>query len=134
MNYQNTFILVSEDCPSEEGIIFDNNYSKKPIHQIQYQLLTESPYKYTQEDIQFLVYAERNQIRKTDHNARNEFLNISQPCLRSSALAKKYGWGIHFNSEGKAAIYSKDSDEYRDYAKSENIKVTKALRNKRAKT
>lgn len=134
MNYQNTFILVSEDCPSEEGIIFDNNYSKKPIHQIQYQLLTKSPYKYTQEDIQFLVYAERNQIRKTDHNARNEFLNKSQPCLRSSALAKKYGWGIHFNPQGKAAIYSKDSDEYRDYAESENIKIIKALRNKRAKT
>ncbi|WP_342481620.1 DUF6157 family protein [Paenibacillus sp. FSL L8-0340] len=33
----------------------------------------------------------------------------SNPCLRASMLSKRYGWGMHFNDEGKIALYAKAS-------------------------
>jgi hypothetical protein len=32
--------------------------------------------------------------------------------LRASDLGKKYGWGIHSDSQGRVALYSCDSDTY----------------------
>jgi hypothetical protein len=46
-------------------------------------------------------------------------------------LPKKYGWGIHFNSEGKMALYPVDSPEYRRFVEEGkgNVKVVPAMRN-----
>ncbi|MNE62113.1 hypothetical protein D3C80_1573770 [compost metagenome] len=30
-------------------------------------------------------------------------------------LPKKYGWGIHFNAEGKLALVSVESEQYRSF-------------------
>ena len=108
MNYKNVFITVADDCPTDEGIVpIVKDGKPAPIHAMQYSLITENPYQLTQEDIQFLVYAERNGIAKNDSKQREQFFSKPQACFRSSALSKKYGWGIHFDGEGKAAIYSR---------------------------
>jgi len=80
------------------------------------------------------VYAERNFVAKNDKKLRSKFFEKNQPCLRTSTLTKKYGWGIHFNNKGKAALYSKDSVEYINFEKykNSNLKLIKALRNKKA--
>jgi hypothetical protein len=132
MNYNNAFILIADDCLVEEGVVLEAKEVKtKPIHLIQYELMSKSPYKYNQEDILFLVYAERNKISKTNKRAREKFFEKSHPCLRSSALSKKYGWGVHFDKDGKAALYSGGSKEYFKMSKSKDVKVVKAMRNKR---
>ncbi len=134
MNYVDTFIIVADDCPAEEGVKpVVKECKAKPIHAIQYDLITDSPYKLTQEDILFKVYAQRNSISENDAKARDEYLQKDLPCLRTSALTKKYGWGIHFNNEGKANLFSKNSSEYELFSKNKDIKLIKALRNKRAK-
>ena len=57
MNYKNTFILVADDCPVECGVVPVVKAGKsKPIHVIQYELISEHPYYYTQEDILFMVF------------------------------------------------------------------------------
>ena len=94
--------------------------------------MTAQPYKFTQEDVLFAVFAQRNEISVTDAQARDAFLSKSRPCLRTSALGKKYGWGIHFNHEGKAALFSKDSSEYNTFEHDKQLKVIKVMRNKRA--
>lgn len=135
MNYQNTFILVADDCPVNEGVVpIVKEGKSKPIHVIQYLIMSEKPYKYTQEDIIFMVYAERNSISKSDINARDELFKKNHPCLRTSALGKKYGWGLHFDNEGKAALFSKSSSEYQVFEAGNNkkIKLVKAMRSKRA--
>lgn len=133
MNYKNTFILVADDCPAEKGIVPIAKEGKaKPMHAIQYDIISRGPYKYTQEDILFMVHAERNHLSRNDAKARKDFFRKSRPCLRSSALGKKYGWGIHFNEEGKAALFSKDSQEYNSFKKDEAVNVVKAMRNRRA--
>jgi hypothetical protein len=133
MNYKNTFMLVADDCPAEKGIVPIAKEGKaKPIHAIQYDIMSREPYTYTQEDILFMVHAERNHLSKHDTKARKDFFEKSHPCLRTSALGKKYGWGIHFNEEGKAALFSKDSQEYISFQKDEAVSVVKAMRNRRA--
>ncbi len=135
MNYYDTFILAADDCPVTKGIIPVVKEGKaKSIHAIQYEFMSEAPYKYTQDDILFMVYAERNNISSKDGKIRAEFFDKSHPCLRCSALAKKYGWGMHFNSEGKVALFSKDSSDYKIFENGEGarLKLVKAMRNKRA--
>lgn len=125
--------MVADDCPVECGVLLEAKKGKaKPIHLIQYELMTEFPYKFTQEDILFLVHAQRQEISEDDEAERTAFFEKSRPCLRSSALGKKYGWGVHFDVNGKAAIYARDSQEYLQFSQSDELKVIKAMRNKRA--
>lgn len=39
--------------------------------------------------------------------------------LRASALPKKYGWGVHFDKNGNAALYGRESQEYRKLSSAE---------------
>ena len=62
-----------------------------------------------------------------------EFYAKPQPCMRASMLPKKYGWGIHFNAEGKLALLPMESPEYRGFADGEvaGVKLLAAMRNSR---
>lgn len=62
---------------------------------------------------------------------QESFFSKGQPCLRCSPLAKRYGWGIHHNKDGKVAIFSVDSPEYNKLLVDEKISKTKAMRLKR---
>lgn len=126
--------MVADDCPTEQGVLLEAKVGKaKPIHLIQYELMTGFPYKYTQEDILFLVHAQRQGISENNETERTVFFEKSRPCLRSSALGKKYGWGVHFDAEGKTAIYARESKAYQQFAQSDELNILKAMRNKRAK-
>ena len=116
MNYYNTFIQVAPDCPVSRSVVPTAKDGRKSIPVIQYELLAGHPYTYTQEDLQFEVYVRHKSIPTDDLPARRaEFFQKSQPCLRSSPLAKQYGWGLHFNTEGKIALYALESEEYRQF-------------------
>jgi hypothetical protein len=49
MNYYNTFIQVSEDCPASAAIIPKAKGESKTIPVIQYEMISNHPYQYTQE-------------------------------------------------------------------------------------
>nr|WP_281349931.1 DUF6157 family protein [Paenibacillus tengchongensis] len=55
------------------------------------------------------------------------------PCLRASMLPKRYGWGVHFNGEGRIALYAMESPEYDHYAAGgePGVKLLDAMRSKR---
>lgn len=50
-------------------------------------------------------------------------------------LPKKYGWGIHFNSEGKMALVPMESAEYQHFIDGDHaeIKLVAAMRNSKGK-
>lgn len=134
MNYYSTFIQIADDSPTQVGIVPVTKEGKsKAIHAIQYELISEAPYQYTQDDINFMVYAIRNGTDVKSAEERDSFLQKSRPCLRSSALGKKYGWGFHFDGQGKITIYSRESEPYANFLVNQPIelKLIKALRNKR---
>ena len=49
-----------------------------------------------------------------------------------SALAKRYGWGIHNNAEGKIALVAVESPEYKQLVSDPRITKIRAFRSTRA--
>ncbi|MBB4119008.1 hypothetical protein GGR32_001299 [Mesonia hippocampi] len=130
-NYFDTFIEVSEDSKAECGTKPPTK-EKRTIAEIQFELIAKNPYKYTSDDILFMVFADRNDLTKTEYKeARELFFSKGQACLRTSPLAKRYGFGIHFDGNGKIAIYGVETLEYEKYIADEKLKKIKAVRSKR---
>ncbi|MCR2805489.1 DUF6157 family protein [Paenibacillus soyae] len=128
-NHYGMFIEVSEDCPVSQAEIPKAKGDSKTVPVIHYEMIAGHPYRYTQEDVLFETYAIRNDIAEEQREAaRQAFFSKGQPCLRTSSLGKRYGWGIHHNAEGKMALYAVESDEYKAFANDESIKRVKAMR------
>jgi Family of unknown function (DUF6157) len=130
-NYANTFIEVAEDCKVTVGTVPPEK-SERTMAQIQYDLISQHPYKFTSDDVIFMTHAEKKQIEPEDlEDARAAFFSKGQACLRASPLGKTYGWGVHANADSKVAIYAQGSEEYRAFARDASLKHLKAMRSSR---
>lgn len=130
-NYYDTFISVAEDCPVTESEIPVAKNGKPTVASTQYDSISNKPYKYTSDDVIFDIYSEQNGV-ENNQVEREKYFSKGQPCFRSSPLGKRYGWGVHSNSEGKIAIYPIESTEYEKLSKDPDVKQLKAMRSKRA--
>ncbi len=133
-NYKDTFIEVAEDCPVKSAEIPPQKSEEKTAASIQFQMIYSNPYKFTSDDVIFQVFAEKSKIKSKTQLAseREKFYSKGQPCLRSSPLTKRYGWGVHSDAGGKVAIYAVDSTEYKKFAKDKSLAHVRAMRSKRA--
>ncbi|MDF2066849.1 DUF6157 family protein [Bacillus sp. Cr_A10] len=132
MSYKNTFILISEDSPVESAIIPMSRKEKPTIASIEYELIYNNPYKYTQDDVQFQTYVIKNEIESDQlDELREQFFSKPKACFRASPLVKKYGWGIHYNEEGKVSIYEMNSRPYHQFLHSDETTILKGMRFKR---
>ena len=110
-NYIDTFIKIADDCPVLLAEVPPLKNGLKTIAGMQYEMIRENPYKYTSDDVIFTIYACKNDIiQKELGGEREKFFSKGQACFRSSPLPKRYGWGVHSNSEGKIAIYAMESE------------------------
>lgn len=137
MNYYDTLIQVAPDCPVQTAVIPRVKGKNPSVAVLEYELLCGHSYVYTQEEVLFAVHVRRAGITPAELKSRHdrlweEFFAKPRACLRASALPKIYGWGIHFDAQGKAAIYAVESAEYRRFTKNKNIAQLFALRSKRA--
>jgi hypothetical protein len=130
-NYYNTFIEIAEDCPISAAEVPPQKGEEKTVANLQFDMIMANPYKYTSDEILVTIYAQRNGIDSLSQ-AHDTFFSKGQACLRSSPLGKRYGWGIHYNSEGKVALYPAESPEYQQYKADAALKHTKAMRSKKA--
>jgi len=132
-NYFDTFIEVAEDCPVNCAEVPPQKVEKTAAS-IVFEMVTAHPYQYSSDELIFHTHALKNGISADDMDAeKKRFFAKGQPCLRSSPLGKRYGWGFHFNSEGKVAIYAVESEEYKNLASDKNLKALKAIRSKKIK-
>lgn len=135
MNYISTFIAVADDYKAEFGKVPVSNKAFPTVPVVHYQMLIENPYRYTQEDVLFASCAEMREnpdiSAKDQAKKREEFFSRSQACLRASSLGKTYGWGIHFDADGKGAAYGVETDEYQKFLNDKSLTQTKAMRSKR---
>lgn len=128
-NYLNSFIEAAEDCPASFGEIPKIKGETKTIASAQFEIISKNPYKFTSDDVLFQVFADRNDLTKSEYTAeRNQFFSKGQACLRASPLTKRYGWGIHNDKNGKIALYGIETPEYQKFLKDENLKLVKAMR------
>ena len=129
-NYQDTFIAVADDCPAGYGEVPPLKGDKKSVANITFELLAGQPYRYTSDDVLFLVYAIRHDLTEEElPEARAAFFSKGQPCFRASPLTKQFGWGIHCDADGKMAVYGMETEKYRQFLEDESIKKVKAMRN-----
>lgn len=138
-NYYNTFIEVASDCPADYGMVPPDKAAGKTKPGIEYEIAANSPYAYTQEEILYETFVRHKQIppderRLREAELRAAFFGKPKACMRASMLPKKYGWGLHFNAEGKLALVPRESPEYSRFAEGEveGVTVLKAMRNKKA--
>lgn len=120
-NYFNTFIEVAEDCPTTKATEPPLKEPKTAVR-IEYEKLVDRPYQYTSDDVLYESNGNRRGI------SREDFFSKGQPCFRSSALSKRYGWGVHSDKDGKIAIYAIESDDYSRLANDGTLKHVKAMR------
>ena len=128
-NYYDTFIEVADDTKVTCANIPQEKSGKKTIASMQFDLISKNPYTYTSDDVLFQVYADRNDLIKSEYTAaREQFFSKGQPCFRASPLPKQFGFGLHFDAEGKIALCGMESEEYQNFIKDETIKKVKAMR------
>jgi len=133
MNYYNTLIEIAEDSPATKAEVPKPKGGKKTKPVIEYEMIANHPYKYTEEDIAFETYAVLHNIPKAVWpKERQTFLSKGHPHLRVSALAKRYGWGIHNNAEGKVALIAVNSLKYKKLMKDPRTTKIKAFRSESA--
>lgn len=132
MNYRDTLILISDDCSVRKSRVPESNRKRQTIAEIEHRLLSEKPVFYTQDELQFEVHMEHKDIsedRRDEEKVR--FLKKSRACMRASALPKRFGWGIYFDSNGKAELIPVESKRYQDLKERNDIKKLKAMKSKR---
>ncbi len=128
-NYKDTFIEIADDCPVTNGEVPPTKADTKTVANIQFDMVKKNPYKFTSDDILFQVFADRNDLTKSEYKeAREKFFSKGQPCFRASPLTKRYGWGVHNDKDGKMAIFGAESDEYKKLSKDKTLKVVKAMK------
>ncbi len=128
-NYTNTFIEIAEDCPINKGEIPPVKGEKKSVANRQFELLEKNPYKFTSDDILFQVFADKNDLTKSEYEAKRcQFFSKGQPCFRTSPLTKRYGFGIHCNEKGQIALYGAETEEYARFLADDTIKKVRAMR------
>ena len=136
-NTPNTFIRVADDCPARTGEAPPLHAGKPTVPGLQYEMIAKAPYKYTSDDVVFATSAPGRardaKATKTARSlAREAFFAKGQACMRASPLGKRFGWGVHADSEGRIAIYAVDSKRYQALAGDPKITQVRAMRSKRA--
>jgi hypothetical protein len=131
-NYKNTFIQVAEDCPVTAAEIPPVKAAGKTLANIQFEMVSENPYKYTSDEVLFHCYAVKNEIPKSElKDAREIFFSKGQACFRCSPLTKRYGFGVHANEKEKIALYPVESKEYKAFLKDKSLNKVKAMKSKK---
>ncbi len=130
-NYYNTFITIADDCPVADAEVPPLKGENLTVANLQFETVMEHPYQFTSDEVIFNIHCRRQGITSNVEQERALFFSKGQACLRSSPLAKRYGWGIHHDEAGKVAIYPAGSAEYGKLAADAALKQVKAMRSKR---
>ena len=112
-------IQISEDSPVSKST---RPCKKGTIEYLKYELLTAQPYVYSKreffEEIHFKIRGKRN-------------LKIETYSLKRIGLAKRFGWGIHINSDVKIGLVACESPKYEELLNDPNVRKSRACRNKK---
>lgn len=110
-NYKNTLITVSPDTKALAAAAPPTG--KASVAELQFAMMHGHDYELTSDEVVFGVFAARKGIGSEERSAaRDHFFFKGQPCLRTSPLAKSYGWGIHADAEGRVALVPIGSSRY----------------------
>ncbi|MFA6505086.1 MAG: DUF6157 family protein [Treponemataceae bacterium] len=122
-DYRSAFIAVAPDCPVPKGTVPEREGT---VAAVQYEYISGSPYAHTQSDVLWETYRSRG-----GPGTREELFSKPQACLRASPLGKKFGWGLHFDAEGRVALVGRETPEYEAFIADQTLEHRAAMRSKR---
>lgn len=129
-NYVNTLITVAPDTKAVAAT--EPPTGKRSVAELQFTMMDGHDYELTSDDVIFGVYALRENIAVEDHGRlRDQFFSKGQPCLRTSPLAKTYGWGIHSDAQGRVALVPIGSPRYNELVNDEGTVKRAAMKTSR---
>ncbi|AWH94835.1 DUF6157 family protein [Dietzia psychralcaliphila] len=129
-DYTDTLILPAPDTRAESAT--EPPTGKRSIAELQYERLSGADYTWTSDDLIFDVHCVRKGIGDADRAAERErFFSKGQPCLRTSPLAKTYGWALHFDSGGRIALLRMGSDRVTELESDPTVTVRSAMKSSR---
>jgi hypothetical protein len=136
MSYSQTFIRVSPDTKATAGTLPPEKAGARTVAGWQHALLGEHPYQFTERELYFRVHCHRHGISDAEAKKRRDAILAEvfakpQACLRASPLPKNYGWGVHYDDQGRIAIVGMETAAYRELSTSP-LKQLDAMRSKRA--
>lgn len=130
-NYRSTFIGIAPDCPAATAEAPPSG-AKPTVASLQYELLHTRPYALTSDELLFEVHAIRHGVPDSQRTEEWErFFAKDQPCLRASPLPKRYGWGLHYDEEGRVALVGLGSAEYEQLTGRSDLVQKSAMRSSR---
>lgn len=123
-----TLITVAPDSTAGSGVV-----PARGVAAFQHTLLAGHPYGLTQADVLFRtahrdVPGDPGDLSPGDWAA---FFAQPRACLRASPLPKTYGWGLHFDGQGRIALVDVASAEYRQLMDDPRVKTVPAMRSAR---
>lgn len=131
-NSVDTLITVAPDTRATQSRVPDLDAAKPSVAAAQFALIADAPYTLTSDDVIFTVWADRRGIAEADRAAaRAEFFSKGQPCLRTSALAKTHGFGIHSDAQGRVALVPMESERYAELRTDGTVTQQRAMRSSR---
>ena len=131
MGYVQTLITVSADCPLRQSAVPQPVRGRETVACIQHRLISSAPYRLTEEELLFSVYCIQNTIPQDAEHRKalwSAFFSTPKACLRASPLPKNYGWGIHYDADGKIALYAMESEAYQRLLMDDAVVKRKGMR------
>ena len=135
MGYTNTFIAVAEDCLAATGKVPIVRAGGPTVASTQYAMLAAAPGQWTQEDV---LLASSPQVRGRDideaelRRLGREYFSQPRACLRASPLPKTFGWGLHYDADGRITLHAVDSPKYAQLLNDASLTQLRAMRSSRA--
>jgi len=129
-HYTDTLILPAPDTKAVAATAPPTG--KGSVAELQYERLSHEDYAWTSDDLIFEVHCLRKDIPETARAAERErFFAKGQPCLRTSPLAKTYGWALHFDSQGRIALVPMGSERVAELEADPAVTVRHAMKSSR---
>ncbi len=134
VGYTNTFIRVAEDCRATTGEVPPERGGAPTVAGVQYAMLAAAPGRWTQEDV---LIASAPGVRGLDldgdelERRKAEYFAEPRACLRASPLGKTYGWGLHYDADGRITLHAVGSESYERLAADPTLTQLRAMRSKR---
>jgi Family of unknown function (DUF6157) len=135
VGYTDTFIQVAEDCRATTGEAPPERGSGPTVAGVQHAMLAGEPGRWMQEDV--LIASAPGVRGRTDiapdelERLKAEYFAEPRACLRASPLGKTYGWGLHYDAEGRITLHAVGSESYQRLAADPSLTQLRAMRSKR---
>jgi hypothetical protein len=136
VGYTNSFIAVADDCPATSGEVPPERSGGPTVASTQYAMLAAAPGHWTQEDVLLASspgLRGRADVSESElAHLRTEYFAKPRACLRASPLPKTFGWGLHYDAQGRITLHAVDSPEYDQLSNDAALTQLRAMRSSRA--